>query len=181
MSTIKYYIKRMNTLDIVLLIIYVLAIFAGIRKGFVAQTVGLASIFISAYCAYLFADKVSKWLAQWIHVSPQALYIISFIIVIILAVALLNLGANVLTNLLKNLTLGWLNSVLGVVMAMINTTLILGVIFMVFNSFNTTLFHFDTPASNDSVVYQFIRKVCETVFPAIQNFFTNLSNGGASC
>lgn len=171
----------MNTLDIIFLIIYVLAIFSGIRKGFVTQTVGLASIFISAYCAYLFADKVSNWLSQWIHVSPQVLYIISFIIVIILAVMLLNLGANALTTLLKNLTLGWLNSILGVIMAILNTTLILGVLIMVFNSFNTTLFHFDMSTADNSALYRFIKSVCDTVFPAIQEFFTNISNGAKSC
>ena len=52
----------MNVLDIVLIILFIPAIIRGISKGFIEQVIALASLFLSAWLAYLFADKVGTWL-----------------------------------------------------------------------------------------------------------------------
>ena len=97
----------MNVLDIVLIILFIPAIIRGISKGFIEQVIALASLFLSAWLAYLFADKVGTWLSAYIDgVSKEVLYIFAFIIIIILTVMLLNLLAKVLSKVVSAISLG---------------------------------------------------------------------------
>ena len=168
----------MGVLDIVLLVIFIPAIIRGITKGFVEQLAALLSIFLSAYVAYLFADKVGAWLSQWITFnSPTVLYILSFVVVIILCVLVMNLVAKVLSKVIDAIALGWLNRILGFVIAIFNTALVLGIIFVIFNDINAKYLQLNTQFMQDSVIYTWINKLTEIVFPYLEGLFTKISNG----
>ena len=170
----------MNVLDIVLIILFIPAIIRGISKGFIEQVIALASLFLSAWLAYLFADKVGTWLSAYIDgVSKEVLYIFAFIIIIILTVMLLNLLAKVLSNVVSAISLGWLNSILGLALAVFNTALIIGLILSAFSSFNASTFHLGTEWMDSSVIYRWISDLTQTIFPYIENLFNQISDGGA--
>ena len=168
----------MGVLDIVLLMIFIPAIIRGISKGFIEQLAALLSIFLSAYVAYLFADKVGAWLSQWITFnSPTVLYILSFVVVIILCVLVMNLVAKVLSKVIDAIALGWLNRILGFVIAIFNTALVLGILFVLFNDVNEKYLHLSTQFMQDSTIYAWINKLTEIVFPYLEGLFTKISNG----
>ena len=168
----------MGVLDIILLVIFIPAIIRGITKGFIEQLAALLSIFLSAYVAYLFADKVGAWLSQWITVnSPTVLYIISFAVVIILCVLVMNLVAKVLSKVIDAIALGWLNRILGFVIAIFNTALVLGILFVLFGDLNEKYLHLSTQFMQDSVIYAWIQKLTDIVFPYLEGLFTKISNG----
>lgn len=170
----------MNVLDIVLIILFIPAIIRGISKGFIEQVIALASLFLSAWLAYLFANKVGTWLSAYIDgVSKEVLYIFAFIIIIILTVTLLNLLAKVLSKVVSTISLGWLNSILGLAVAVFNTALIIGLIFTAFSSFNDSTFHLGTEWMDSSVIYRWISDLTQTIFPYIENLFNQISDGGA--
>ena len=168
----------MSVLDIILLVLFVPAIIRGISKGFIEQLIALLSIFLSAYLAYLFADKVGEWLSQFITFSsPSVLYIVSFVVVIILCVLVLNLLAKLLSKVLEAVSLGWLNRVLGFLLAILNTALVVGLLFVVFGDLNEKYFHLSTQFMEDSVIYGWISKLTDAVFPYLETLFTKISNG----
>ncbi|MBP5173181.1 MAG: CvpA family protein [Bacteroidales bacterium] len=168
----------MAVLDIVLLVIFIPAIIRGISKGFIEQLAALLSIFLSAYVAYLFADKVGAWLSQWITVnSPTVLYIVSFVVVIILCVLVMNLVAKLLSKVIDAIALGWLNRILGFVIAIFNTALVLGILFVLFGDLNEKYLHLSTQFMQDSVIYAWIQKLTDIVFPYLEGLFTKISNG----
>lgn len=170
----------MNVLDIVLIILFIPAIIRGISKGFIEQVIALASLFLSAWLAYLFADKVGTWLSAYIDgVSKEVLYIFAFIIIIILTVMLLNLLAKVLSKVVSAISLGWLNSILGLALAVFNTALIIGLTLSAFSSFNASTFHLGTEWMDSSVIYRWISDLTQTIFPYIENLFNQISDGGA--
>ena len=170
----------MNLLDIILLILFIPAIIRGISKGFIEQIIALASLFLSAWLAYLFSNTVSGWLGQYVsNVSPQVLYVISFVVIIIVTVALLHLLARLLSNIIKTISLGWLNALLGVALSIVNTILILGIIIMAFKSFNESTLHLSTELLDSSVVYKAISAVTDVLFPYIENLFSQISDEGA--
>lgn len=170
----------MNLLDIILLILFIPAIIRGISKGFIEQIIALASLFLSAWLAYLFSNTVSEWLGQYVsNVSPQVLYVISFVVIIIVTVALLHLLARLLSNIIKTISLGWLNSLLGVALSIVNTILILGIIIMAFKSFNESTLHLSTELLDSSIVYKAISAVTDVLFPYIENLFNQISDEGA--
>ena len=170
----------MNLLDIILLILFIPAIIRGISKGFIEQIIALASLFLSAWLAYLFSNTVSGWLGQYVsNVSPQVLYVISFVVIIIVTVALLHLLARLLSNIIKTISLGWLNSLLGVALSIVNTILILGIIIMAFKSFNESTLHLSTELLDSSIVYKAISSVTDVLFPYVENLFNQISDEGA--
>lgn len=169
----------MNTLDIVILILMVPAIVRGIQKGLIEQVVAFASLFVSAYLAYLFADNVGDWLSQYITVAPSVLYILSFVIVIVITVLLFNLCAKLLSNLVKTISLGWLNSGLGLVFAIFNAAVIIGLVLRIFTDFNTNTLHLQTFWMDESLLYGWIKKLTDAIFPFLENLFSTISNAAA--
>ena len=168
----------MAVLDIVLLVIFIPAIIRGITKGFVEQLAALLSIFLSAYVAYLFADKVGEWLSQFVTFnSPTVLYIISFVVVIILCVLVMNLVAKLLSKVIDAIALGWLNRIFGFVIAIFNTALVLGILFVLFGDLNEKYLHLSTQFMEDSTIYAWIKKLTELVFPYLEGLFTKIRNG----
>ncbi|MBP5488474.1 MAG: CvpA family protein [Bacteroidales bacterium] len=168
----------MSILDIILLVIFIPAIIRGISKGFIEQLVALLSIFVSAYIAYVFADKVGTWLSQWITFnSPTVLYIVSFVVVIILCVLLFNLAARLITKVINVVSLGWLNKILGFVIAIFNTALVVGILFVIFGDINEKYLHLSTKFMEDSTIYGWIKKLTDALFPYLEGLFTKISNG----
>ena len=109
----------------------------------------------------------------------EVLYIFAFIIIIILTVMLLNLLAKVLSKVVSAISLGWLNSILGLALAVFNTALIIGLILSAFSSFNASTFHLGTEWMDSSVIYRWISDLTQTIFPYIENLFNQISDGGA--
>lgn len=166
----------MAVLDIILLILFIPAIIRGVSKGFVEQLVALLSLFASAYLAFLFADSVSEWLSRYISLSsPTVLYVLAFIIVVILCVFILRLTGKLLSKALDALSLGWIDRILGFLLAIFNTAIIIGLLMTLFNDLNSHYFHLSTQFMQDSVVYSWIEKFTDTLFPYLKSIFASMS------
>lgn len=168
----------MGVLDIILLILFIPAIIRGIKKGFIEQLVALLSLFLSAYLAYVFADKVGALISRAItFTNPTVLYIVSFVVIIIICVLILTLLAKLLTKVVDTISLGWLNRILGFLLAILNTALVVGLIGVVFVDLNEKYFHLGTQFLQDSTIYGWISKLTDAVFPYLSELFTKISNG----
>lgn len=168
----------MGVTDIVLLVLFVPAIVRGISKGFIEQLAALLSIFLSAYLAYLFAGNVSEWLSRYITLSsPSLLYVISFAVVAVLCALLLKLLGRLLAKALDALSLGWLNRLAGFLLAVLNTALVLGLLFILFNDLNANYFHLSTEFLDKSFMYKWISALTNFIFPFLKNIFASV--GGA--
>lgn len=166
----------MSILDIVILVILIPAIIRGLSKGLIEQVVAFASIFISAILAFLFADKVGDYLNQWVTVDHNVLWILSFVIIVIISVALFNLSAKLISKIVSAVNLGWINRTLGLVFAVLNTVLVIGLLLMWFTNLNASTFHLSTGFMDESVLYGWIKKFTDFVFPFLQNLFDKFSH-----
>lgn len=169
----------MGVLDIVLLVLFIPAIIRGISKGFVEQLAALASLFVSSYIASRLAGTLSAPLGEHLELDSRIVYAIAFIIIVVIVVILLMLCARLVSKIISTIALGWLNSTLGVLFALLNTALILGLVFMGFNALNDSILHLDTGALNSSFMYKGITAICDTLFPYIESFFSQVSDVGA--
>ncbi len=168
----------MNVLDIIILVLLIPALIRGISKGLIEQVAAFASLMLSAWTAYKFSSRLEEVLSTHINVSPQLLYIISFAIIIVIVVLLLHLIARLATKFIELLHMGWINSVLGVVFAIFNVLLVIGLVLFLFTSLNTSSFHLDTTWLDDSMIYQsIIKPLTDTIFPYLEDFFSTISSG----
>lgn len=162
----------MSILDVILLICFIPAVFQGIRKGFIAQVISIASIIIGIWASSRFADVVSGWMATYITASEQVMKVAAFAIIFIAVLLALTAIGKLLEGVFKIVALGWLNRLLGLVFALVKTILILGLLIMVFTSLNETFNLVNESTLNESVFYTPFKDAVFKVFPYLKDLFT---------
>lgn len=163
----------MNIADIILLLILLTCgVVNGLKQGIVAQLASLVALYASVLLSCRFANEASAFLAEWIQASPQVLAIVSFVllfIVIYFAIYLVGL----LIKKIVTITIGsWVDKLLGVVFALFKVTLILGVLILLFDAVNTAFGFFAQDKLNQSVVYVYVKRFTDAVFPFLKSLIT---------
>lgn len=162
----------MSILDIILLICFIPALVQGVRKGFVAQAISIASIIIGIWASSRFAEVVSEWLGKYITVSDQVMKVVAFALIFIAVFLVLAAVGKLLEGMFKMVTLGWLNRLAGLVFALLKTSLILGILIMVFTSLNDTFDLVSEATLNESVLYPPFKEAAFKIFPYIKDMLT---------
>ncbi len=167
----------MAIIDIILLICFIPAIVLGLTKGFVKQVVGMAGLIIGLWTASHFTAAVSSAISDKFDVSNElGMNILSFVLIFTVVALIVSLIGTILTKLLKGLSLGWINSLLGLLFALINTVLILGLVISVFEGLDASFSLLGEKAReslNSSVVYSRIQDIYSAVFPFIRDLLMN--------
>lgn len=159
----------MNTLDIVLLLLFIPGIVTGLAKGLLEQAVSLFGIVIGALLAYKYYTAVGAWLGGFWAISETALNILGFAFILLLSLTLVVIIAKLFTKLVDMASLGWINRVLGLVLAVLITALVLGLLILVFEALNNQFqFVTDSKTINESVVYPILKDFTQTVLPFLK-------------
>lgn len=166
----------MAILDIILLVCFVPAIVAGLSKGFVKQLVDLASILIGAWAAFHFSKMVSEWLQTQLTMDPKLLYVLSFAIIVVVTVLILNLVGQLICKVVNIASLGWLNRLAGLLFGILKVALILGLVIMVFEGLNEKWELVSPDKLENAVVYGWLKNFASTIFP----YLKNLVSGGTA-
>ena len=162
----------MSILDIILLICFIPALVQGVRKGFIAQAISIASIIIGIWASSRFAEVVSEWLGKYITVSDQVMKVVAFALIFIAVFLVLAAVGKLLEGMFRMVTLGWLNRLAGLVFALLKTSLILGILIMVFTSLNDTFDLVSEATLNESVLYPPFKEAAFKIFPYIKDMLT---------
>lgn len=158
----------MNALDIILLILLIPGAVRGIKKGILEQVISIAGIFLSAYVAFHFSHYVCTWLGQYLHISETLLHIIGFILVLAVLLIVVMLVAKVLTKAIEMASLGWINRALGFVFSLVTSTLVLGLLAILFDTLNTKFELVQSPLLDQSALYKPLLDLGYTVFPYLK-------------
>ena len=162
----------MNILDIIILICLVPAVVIGLWKGFISQAFSLLSIIVGVWASSKFADIVGEWLVKYLTVSESVIKVISFVLILIIVIVLLYLVGKMLENVVKLVTLGWLNKLLGVIFSLAKCILILGVAVIAFNALNNAFGLVKPSVISDSVLYPIINDIADSVFPYLKRLLS---------
>lgn len=158
----------MNVLDIILLLCFVPAIIGGLRRGFIAQVVAIISIILGIWLSFKFSAVLSGWLGQWIEAGEQMLHVISFAVIMILAILALAAVGKLIEATVKIILLGWLNRLLGLIFALLKYALIIGLLLMLFNSLNGQFHMVDKEVLDSSLLYGPLLNLANSVFPYLK-------------
>jgi membrane protein required for colicin V production len=101
-------------IDIVLLILLLLALIKGYRKGLVLAAFSFVGIFLGLAASVKFSAIVAGWLGTYTHTSVGWLPFIAFIIILISVWILVRIVSKILETSLDLVLLGWLNRVAGI-------------------------------------------------------------------
>lgn len=162
----------MSIIDIVILVPFAFALYKGIKNGFVGQIAGISGIVLGIILGTRFSALVSGYISQWIEASESVIKIISFAIIIVLVIIAAALLSKAIEKLFSLVMLGWLNKLLGVLLALAGTAFILGAVICLISYVNETWFTI-IPQEKiaESVLYQPLEDLANMVFPYFKNLF----------
>jgi len=103
-------------LDLIFVIILVLAIFKGYRRGLIVGLFSFIAFIVGLAAAIKLSAIVAGYIGKAVKVSDQWLPIISFAVVFMLVVLLVRLGANLIQRTIEIAMLGWVNRLGGIVL-----------------------------------------------------------------
>jgi membrane protein required for colicin V production len=103
-------------LDIVFVIVLVLAIIKGYRRGLIVGIFSFFAIIIGLAAAIKLSAVVAGYIGQAVKISDQWLPVISFAAVFLVIVLLVRLGANFIQRTAEVAMLGWVNRLGGIIL-----------------------------------------------------------------
>lgn len=157
----------MNTIDIVIGLILVIAFFMGFRKGLLRVLASLVGLVVAVYCAMYFADYVQVYLLKWFDWSVDLNRIASFLITFFLVIILFALVGRVLTKVADFVMMGLFNKLLGGVFNVLKIIFLLSVIFMFVNASEN--YQILTAEKRDSsLLYHPIEAIAPSILPTIE-------------
>ncbi len=158
----------MNTLDIVILLLFIPGIVRGISKGFLEQIISLAGIVASVWLAYKFSTLVAGYIKNYLSVSDGVLNVISYVLIIIITLLLVIIVAKIATKVADMASLGWLNRLMGVVFSIFTSAVIIGLLVIIFDTINQRFQLVTSPVLQGSVLYGHLRDFGDMVFPYLK-------------
>ena len=170
----------MNILDIILLCLFIPGIIRGLSKGFLEQAIGLAGILVSVYFASQAYAYVSHHLQRVFAFSEVALNIIAFVLVLIVALFVVICIGKLVTNVVEMASLGWLNRTLGLIFAIALTAVVLGLLFILFDTINLKFELVDNSVLENSRLYGPLRDLGNTVFPYLKELLGKITTTAAA-
>ena len=157
----------MTTLDIILVIPLIYALYSGFKKGIVAQLGGIVGLVIGVWLAFRYSDRLGEWLG----IDPEIAYYVAFIIIVLATLALLGGVAWAIGKLFNAVGLGLINRAGGIVLSLAKTVLILGILLMAFTSINRNTHIVSNRQFAESFFYSPIVRLTEYAFPFLEKAF----------
>ena len=176
-------------IDIAFVILMVMAVFKGLRKGLILGIFSLLAFIIGLAAGLKLSVVVASWLKDSAGSFSKWLPLISFMLVFIAVIFLVGLLARVIKKTMQFAMLGWLDSLGGMVLYVI----IYATIFSVFLFFAEKLFLVQPSTIQDSKVYPYVAPwgpkvidnlgkiipIFKDMFTQLQDFFGNIAKKSA--
>jgi membrane protein required for colicin V production len=140
-------------IDVLFLLFMVLAVFRGVRHGFIISIGSAIAIFIGLAAAIRLSASVAASVSNSAHLSYRWLPVVTFLLIFLGVVILVRMGARLAEKAMDLAMMGWLNKLAGVLLYGAVYTIILSVVL-----FYAVQLHLIGPRTlTSSVTYPFIR------------------------
>ena len=163
----------MNIIDIIILVCCVPALFHGFSKGFVSQAISLVALVLGVWLSFKFSAPLGNWLKTFADLPGAILHIIAFALILVIVMLVLMLIGKAIEKVLKVAMLGWLNKLLGIVFALLKTVLVIGLVIILFDAIYNLIPFVSSKTLDDSVLYNPIKSIANTVFPFLKELIFN--------
>lgn len=150
-------------IDIIFFAILVIAVIKGLRKGLAVALFSIVAFIIGLAAAIKLSAVVAAYLERNVDVSGQWLPALSFLLVFIVVVVLVNLGGRLVEKTFEMAFLGWVNRLGGAVFYMLLYT----IIFSVFLFYAERMNLLKQETISHSIVFPYIKPLG----PAVINVF----------
>lgn len=157
----------MTVLDIIILILLLLGLINGFRKGFFVEVASLVALIAGVYGAIHFSNFAAEFLMEKVDWNEKSVNITAFIITFVVIVLLIALAGKALTKLADFAALGILNKLLGGIFGFLKTAVILSVVLLIFDILNANIPFTEEKDLEDSTLYDPVKSLVPKFFPII--------------
>lgn len=157
----------MNWIDFVIIILLVFGLARGFIDGFIKELASLLALIVGIWGAIKFSAFTAEKLYDYFDMTGNYVGIVAFLITFVIIVIIIHFIGVLVDNLVKTLSLGFLNRLLGVVFGVFKTALILSVIFVVLNAIDAKHPFLPKETIARSKFYNPIADIAPAIFPLI--------------
>lgn len=161
----------MGTIDIIILVCLLPALYFGIKNGLVKQIVSVAVIYLGITLSLKFADPVSAYLIKRISIGEFWAKAVSFIIIFAAVALVLNLLGNIIQKAINASPAGFLNRILGILLSLFIFILIVALFVYLADSLNEITDFIPEEKLSESKLYPIMLDVAKTFFPYLKSLF----------
>jgi membrane protein required for colicin V production len=124
----------MNWLDALIIIVILIPMVLGFRKGLISSVLPLIGIVIGIVLAGRYYGSIAGWLSNWLQSEAQT-KIVGFAIIFILVVMAAIFIASVLRRFLSLLFLGWVDKLGGLAFGLVMGSVVAGALLALISKF----------------------------------------------
>jgi membrane protein required for colicin V production len=157
----------MNWIDFIIIILLVFGLARGFINGFIKELASLLALILGIWGAIKFSTFTAGRLYDYFDMTGQYVGIIAFLITFVIIVIIIHFIGLLVDKFVEKISLGVLNSLLGLVFGVFKTALILSVIFTVLNAFDAKHHFLPRKQIEDSRLYNPIADIAPAIFPII--------------
>ena len=148
----------MNYLDIIIGLIFFYGLFKGFTRGLIIEAASLLSIIIGILGALTFTPIIESLLSYFLSDEKLPSSIILFAASLILIVLGVNIFARNLTKLIKFVSLGGINKVLGGIFGVSKYILLISILVVFVDQFSFMFEFFESNFLEESVMFESLKK-----------------------
>ena len=158
-------------IDLIVIVVLLYAFLKGFSNGLVNELASFLGLLIGAIISYSFSDDLSKIIDDYVEIDGQILNILSFILLFILTSFLFTIAGKYMTKLIKYISLGTINRLLGGIFSSLKFLIIIVSISMVINYFSELLAIEIIPSEqkNKSTVYPILISIGNLLLEVLNN------------
>lgn len=164
-------------IDLIAAVLFLVAIFKGLRKGLIVALFSFLAFIIGLAAALKLSAAMAGYIGNNVAISQRWLPFIAFVAVFIIVALLVRLGAKLLQGAVQMVMLGWVNRLGGVVFYLLIYLFIFSLLL-----FYATQLHLIKPTTSEaSLTYGLIAPfgprvihIVGLVIPFFKNMFTEL-------
>ena len=158
----------MNWIDFIIVIILIISLVRGFTDGFVKEVASLAALVLGIWGAIRFSSFTASKLYDWFDMTGQFVGLIAFLITFGLIVIIVHFIGIIADKLIKAISLGFLNRILGIVVGLFKSVLILSVFFVILNAIDKRKPFLPKETIEESKFYKPIAAIAPALFPLIR-------------
>ena len=147
----------MNFFDILTLVALVWAIISGWRSGFVSQLLGLLGIIFGVVLSIRYGAAVGEML----HIDNRFMVVAGFLITFVATLIVATILSKLLARVLSFVGLGWVNTLLGIVLSVVKGLLVLSLLYASIYVLNGNLQLVEKDYFDNSISFDVVRKCAE--------------------
>ena len=158
-------------IDLIIIVVIIYAFIKGFYNGLINEIASFLGLFIGAIVSYTFSDNLSEILNSYFEIEPKVLNILSFILLFIITSLFFTIAGKSLTKLIKFISLGTINRLLGGLFSSLKFIIVLVSISMVINYLSEILMIEIIPLdqTNNSKVYPVLVNIGDLILDYLNN------------